>query len=161
MILWTELNVVEGVAFMRENRIGHGVRSISCQRFFPRTEFDHQDIHTGNILFNHSNSRLLETLGNSGESDTPIYPFYSTFDFCMAFIDFECAVLFERDVEPLVHPNMVPSSHTAAPEQLKEDEEKYDMFSAEVFNLGRILQIEIQKARKVSVYIHCPFFFKV
>jgi hypothetical protein len=99
-------------------------------------------------------------MGSSGESDTPIVPFHSTFDFRMAFIDFECAVQFERGAQPLVRPNMVPPSHTAAPEQLKEGEEKYDMFSADVFNLGRTLQIEIQKARAVSIYyISCLFYF--
>jgi hypothetical protein len=54
---------------------------------------------------------------------------------------------------------MVPPSHTAAPEQLKEGEEKYDMFSADVFNLGRTLQIEIQKARVVKHLLSCPIFF--
>jgi len=120
--------LIEGVVFMHENRIGHG------------------DIHAGNILFNHSNSRPIG-MGSSGELDAPIVPFHSTFDFRMAFIDFECAVHFERGIEPLIRPNMVPPSHTAAPEQLKEGEEKYDMFLADVFNLGRTLQIEIQKAR--------------
>jgi hypothetical protein len=70
----------------------------------------------------------------------------------MAFIDFECAVHFERGIEPLICSNMVPPSHTAAPEQLKEGDDKYDMFSADVFNLGRTLQIEIQNARVVSIY---------
>jgi len=120
--------LIEGVAFMHENQIGHG------------------DIHTGNILFNHSNSRPKEMV-SSGELNTPIVPFHSTFDFRMAFIDFECAVHFQRGIEPLVRPNMVPPSHTAAPEQLKEGEETYDMFSADVFNLGRTLQREIQEAR--------------
>jgi len=126
---------------------------------FPRAKFDNQDIHAGNILFNHSNSRPIG-MGSSGELDAPIVPFHSTFDFRMAFIDFECAVHFERGMEPLIRPNMVPPSHTAAPEQLKEGEEKYDMFLADVFNLGRTLQIEIQKARVVSIY-YCPIFFSL
>jgi hypothetical protein len=118
---------------------------------FPHAKFDNQDIHTGNILFNHSNSRPMEVV-SSGELNAPIVPFHSTFDFRMAFIDFECAVHFQRGIEPLVRPNMVPPSHTAAPEQLNEGEETYDMFSADVFNLGRTLQIEIRKARDVSIY---------
>jgi serine/threonine protein kinase len=129
-------------------------------RSFPRTKFANQDIHTGNILFNHSNSRPMG-MGSSGEFDTPIVPFHSTFDFRMAFIDFECAVHFQRGIEPLIRPNMVPPSHTAAPEQLQEGEETYDMFSADVFNLGRTLQIEIEKARVVSIYYLAPLFFTV
>jgi hypothetical protein len=95
----------------------------------------------------------------SGEFNAPIVPFHSTFDFQMAFIDFECAVHFQRGIEPLVRPNMRPPSHIAAPEQLKEGEETYDMFSADVFNLGRTLQIEIQKARVVSIYCLALLFF--
>jgi hypothetical protein len=47
---------------------------------------------------------------------------------------------------------MVPPSHMAVPEQLKDGEEMYNMFSADVFNLGRTLQIEIQKVHAVSIY---------
>jgi hypothetical protein len=88
----------------------------------------------------------------------PIIPFHSMFDFHMDFIVFECAVHFERGVEPLICPNMVPPSHTAALEQLKEGEEKYNMFSADVVNHGRTLQIEIQKAHVVSIII-LPYYF--
>jgi len=70
---------------------------------FPRATLDNQGIHTGNILFNHSNSRPIG-MGSSGELDAPIVPFHSTFDFRMAFIDFECAVHFETGIEPLIHP---------------------------------------------------------
>jgi hypothetical protein len=45
--------------------------------------------------------------------------------------------------------------------QLQEGEKTYDMFSADVFNLGRTLQIEIQKARAVSIYYLAPLFFTV
>ena len=110
---------------------------------------NHQDIHTTNIVFNRNNSRPVE-VSESGNSDTPIVPFHSTFDFRMAFIDFECAIHFEEGVEPLVRPEMVPASHIAAPEQGGED--KYDMFAADVFNLGRTLQIEFQNARSVGIY---------
>jgi hypothetical protein len=109
----------------------------------------HQDIHSGNILFNHCNSRP-KGMSDSGESDTPIIPFHSTFDFRMAFIDFECAVHFESGVETLVRPDMIPPSCNAAPEQLRVGV-KYDMFAADVFNLGKTLQIEMQKARKASL----------
>jgi hypothetical protein len=116
-----------------------------------------KDIHTGNIVFNHSNRRPPEI--HTSEQNTLIIPFHSTFDCRMAFIDFECAVHFpvENGVESkFLRPNRVPPDHTAAPEQLKardggnSEGYGYDMFAADVFNLGRSLQREILKAFEVS-----------
>jgi len=119
--------VIEGVAFMHENRIGHG------------------DLHPHNIVFNHDNMRTLEV----GEPavGAPIAPFHSTFDFRMAFIDFECAVHFEEGVLPLVRAHSLPPSDIAAPEQLDGGAEKYNMFAADVYSLGRTLQKELKRAR--------------
>jgi hypothetical protein len=68
----------------------------------------------------------------------------------MAFIDFECAVHFERGVDPLVYPSNVPPSDFAAPEQADANGGEYDLFKADVFNLGRTLMVELQRASEVS-----------
>jgi serine/threonine protein kinase len=136
---------------MHENGIGHGVcTSISYKSSHqqpPKTES--QDIHPHNILFNHDNCRAVE-LRYNGDSDTPIVPFHSTFDFRMAFIDFECAAHFGRGVSPLVRPGNIPPSDIAAPEQANLDGGEYDLFKADVFNLGRTLMKEMQRASAVS-----------
>jgi hypothetical protein len=76
----------------------------------------------------------------------------------MAFIDFECAVHFGKGVDPLVRPGNVPPSDIAAPEQANLDGREYDLFKADVFNLGKTLKKELQEASAVS-YIPLYFLF--
>lgn len=50
----------------------------------------------------------------------------------------------------LVRPSNVPPSDIAAPEQANLDGGEYDLFKADVFNLGRTLMIELQGVLAVS-----------
>ncbi|EPQ54762.1 hypothetical protein GLOTRDRAFT_130116 [Gloeophyllum trabeum ATCC 11539] len=118
--------LLEGLVFMHENRVGHG------------------DIHRENILWNHSDCRGWTT----GEHDPPPgYLFHSTFDFRMAYIDFGCSTLLEPGQSRMVPSNSRPPSDFAAPEQTAEGD-SYDVFAADVYNLGKVLQWELEEALK-------------
>ena len=102
-------------------------------------------------MWNHDNIRnpLVNVL--PGE---PAVPFQSTFRFSFAFIDFGCAFQFSPDAtDHLVTAEHIPPSHFAAPEQSQG--EPYDIFASDVFNVGRVLQIELEEAKQVYIW----FFF--
>jgi hypothetical protein len=81
------------------------------------TFYDVQDIHPGNIVFNHDAFRFRDALSLS-EEELAI-PFHSTFDCRYAFIDFGSAFQFQLDAKR----RMVdagysrPPTFFAAPEQ--------------------------------------------
>lgn len=117
--------LLEGLAFMHHNLIGHG------------------DIHRENILWNHSDWRRWGTDDDDGPP--PGFLFHSTFDFRMAYIDFGCSTLFEPGQSHTIPSDSRPPSVFAAPEQTAEGD-SYDVFAADVYNLGRVLQYELDEA---------------
>lgn len=97
-----------------------------------------QDIHRYNIVWNHYDSR--HPVKGPSKGSLPLDPF----DFRMAFIDFGSARSFPPNSRPLVQVTERPPDQFAAPEQLIEGN-KYDMFAADVYNLGRVLQLELDE----------------
>ena len=82
----------------------------------------------------------------------PAVPFHSTFDFRFAYIDFGCAVHFSPDAtDHLVTAEHIPPSHFAAPEQ--SEGKPYDMFASDVFNVGKVLETELEEAMQVRKLI--------
>ena len=77
-------------------------------------------------------------------------PFQSTFDFRFAFIDFGFSVRFDPDdADHLVESQYCPPVEFASPEQHRTGE-KYDIFASDVYNLGRVLEHELEQATKVG-----------
>jgi hypothetical protein len=103
-----------------------------------------QDIHWGNVLWNHDDSRGFDT------SAKPCIPFHSTFDCRYAFVDFGSSTRFDLD-DPnhLVPAGTHPPSEYASPEQLREGE--YDAFAADLYNVGSLLLDEFHRALDVWV----------
>jgi serine/threonine protein kinase len=80
----------------------------------------------------------------------PAVPFHSTFRFCFAFIDFGNAVQFSPDAtDHLITAEHMPPSQVAAPEQTQD--EPYDIFASDVFNVGRVLQNELEESKEVCI----------
>jgi hypothetical protein len=50
----------------------------------------------------------------------------------------------------------MPPSHFAAPEQTQS--EPYDIFASDVFNVGRVLQNELEKSQEVCIHL---FIFQI
>jgi hypothetical protein len=85
----------------------------------------------------------------------PAIPFHSTFRCCFAFIDFGNAIQFGPDAaDHLVTAEHMPPSHFAAPEQSQG--EPYDIFASDVFNVGRVLQTELEEAKEVCICFLSP-----
>ncbi len=126
--------LLEGLAFMHEHGIGHG------------------DIHPGNLLWNHDGTR-----GNGVscfvEPGHIAVPFQSTFDVRFAFIDFGFLVRFDPgDTKHLAEPGHCPPDEFAAPEQFRTGEQ-YDLFALDVYNLGRVLEHELEEATKTESFV--------
>jgi serine/threonine protein kinase len=103
-------------------------------------------------LWNHDHCRALHVEFVPGQ---PAVPFHSTFRFCFAFIDFGSAVQFSPDAaDHLVTAEHMPPSHFAAPEQTQS--EPYDIFASDVFNVGRVLQTELEEAKEVRTFSLSP-----
>jgi len=77
-------------------------------------------------------------------------------DLCFAFIDFGSSVLFSSDSKDHVvsHYSARPPSLTAAPEQ--KSQKPFDIFAADVYNLGRVLQIDLDEAVLETPEVHMP-----
>jgi serine/threonine protein kinase len=81
----------------------------------------------------------------------PAVLFHSTFRFCFAFIDFGSAVQFSPDAtDHLITAEHMPPSRFAAPEQTQS--EPYDIFASDVFNMGKVLQNELEEADRVCIH---------
>ena len=100
-------------------------------------------------MWNHDGSRNSE-VRHFIEPGHISVPFQSTFDFRFAFIDFGFSVRFDPgDTNHLIEPGQSPPDEFAAPEQCRTGEQ-YDLFASDVYNLGRVLEHELEQATKVS-----------
>ncbi|KAJ7488506.1 kinase-like domain-containing protein [Mycena galericulata] len=122
--------LIEGLCFMHTHGIAH------C------------DLHPGNVVCNHEDLHPPHTRWPNG---TVQPAFQSTFDFQLAFIDFEAATRFPTRAQNHVGKlESAPPSPFAAPECQPPSEEcdsvQYDMFAADVYSLGQILLHELEIA---------------
>lgn len=107
-----------------------------------------QDLHPGNIVCNHEDIHPPHTRWTSGTAQPA---FQSTFDYQSAFIDFESAVRFPLDGHSHVSKCESAPPIPFAPPECKPDIE-YDMFAADVYSLGKILQHELARSSKASCH---------
>ena len=105
-----------------------------------------QDIHCANILWNHDDTRNPRADNQPGK---PAVPFHSTFDFRIAFIDFGSATRFTPgETTHFITADHIPPSAFAAPEQSQD--EPYDVLRSDVYNVGKVLEHELEEASKVG-----------
>ncbi|KAJ7808020.1 kinase-like domain-containing protein [Mycena olivaceomarginata] len=132
--------LIEGLCFMHMHGIAH------C------------DLHPGNVVCNHEDLHPPHTRWPPGTTQPA---FQSTFNFQLAFIDFEAATRFPTQAQSHVGKlESAPPSPFSAPEcqpacEESETEEcatqecetvEYDMFAADVYSLGQILLHELEAA---------------
>ena len=82
----------------------------------------------------------------------PTFSWFHTGYHCqLAFIDFGSAVLFPPDTTNHIvkKQSTSPPTEFAAPEQDIDSDEGYDMFLADIYNLGKVLQSELSQANHV------------
>ncbi|KAJ7748354.1 hypothetical protein B0H16DRAFT_1849167 [Mycena metata] len=95
------------------------------------------DIRPENIVWNHV------TTGD---------PRHSKFDFCMAYIDFDAAVIFPADNLRVASTGARPPDPFNAPEQVLAlahlELDPYDVCAADVCMLGNVLRVELNEAQK-------------
>ena len=100
------------------------------------------------MVWNHDNRRGKELDVEPGQQPVP---FQSNFDFRFAFIDFGYAIRFPPNIfDHVVRREHRPPSDFAAPEQ-SNFSEPYDVFAADVFNLGKVLRFELDQAIQVRL----------
>jgi serine/threonine protein kinase len=130
----------------------HGVR-LPNDSFHPIHRPFHdfsQDLHPDNILCNHEDRhRVAQHKWEPGMTQPP---FQSTFDCQLAFIDFGSAIRFPPNVSDHIVRNRdcAPPVSFRAPEQPPNCHGPYDIFAADVYSLGKILQYELAAASKVG-----------
>ncbi|KAJ7093684.1 kinase-like domain-containing protein [Mycena epipterygia] len=105
--------LIEGLCFMHMHGVAHG------------------DLHPGNIVCNHEDIQPPHTIWASGTAQPA---FQSTFDYQLAFIDFECAVRFPLDAQSHTIKCESAPPIPFAPPECKADIE-YDMFAADVYSI--------------------------
>ncbi|KAJ7845495.1 kinase-like domain-containing protein [Mycena olivaceomarginata] len=99
----------------------------------------HGDIHIGNILFSHGPFRPFH-------ERAPDRDFRLEAKVAYAFIDFGSAFIFSREASPFGTPITVPPDSFRAPEQTDPPTGDIDLFAADVYNLGKVLEIELAAA---------------
>ncbi|KAJ7639223.1 kinase-like domain-containing protein [Roridomyces roridus] len=126
------LKLVETLQFLHENKIAHG------------------DIHSGNILINHVDNRHFSA---PKEAD-----FRLGSDVEYAYIDFGSSHVLEPGIS-CGHPITLPPEGAASPEQelLFDDKNAtIDVFAADIYNLGKVLEKELRQAFKDYGENHMP-----
>ncbi|KAJ7833685.1 hypothetical protein B0H14DRAFT_2591293 [Mycena olivaceomarginata] len=126
----------------------------------------HCDLHPGNVVCNHEDLHPPHTRWPPGTTQPA---FQNTFNFQLAFIDFEAATRFPTQAQSHVGQlESAPPSPFSAPEcqpacEESETEEcatqeceivEYDMFAADVYSLGQILLHELEAASEASHIDH-------
>jgi hypothetical protein len=101
-----------------------------------------QDIHIGNILFSHGPFRPFH-------ERAPERDFRLKAKVAYAFIDFGSAYDFSGGTPPFGTPITVPPESVRAPEQTDPASGDIDLFAADVYNLGKVLGIELATALEV------------
>ncbi|KAJ7434816.1 kinase-like domain-containing protein [Mycena galericulata] len=111
--------LIEGLCFMHTEGVAHG------------------DLHPGNIVCNHEDIHPAHTRWPSGK---PQPAFQSTFDYQLAFIDFEFAVRFTAQ-------NHIREFEQGPPDAFRppecSDDAKYDVLAADIYSLGQVLKHEL------------------
>ncbi|KAF8510905.1 kinase-like domain-containing protein [Gautieria morchelliformis] len=97
--------------------------------YMHKQRIAHLDIYPPNILANHVTHR-------------PRGPFLRSFDFRLAYIDFEFSVCVSREV-PLVDVRCLPPTYHDLPE-VRAKKSHVDPFAADVFALGRALKEHVR-----------------
>ncbi|KAK6977069.1 kinase-like domain-containing protein [Favolaschia claudopus] len=113
--LFLARQLLQGLAYMHMMGVAHG------------------DLHPENIVCNHEDVRFSRKSGTS---------FQSTFDFQLAFIDFENSVRVPAGHSQAITTVFgIPPEPFAAPELIPAD--TVDLFAADVFSAGQLLQFEL------------------
>ncbi|KAJ7715441.1 kinase-like domain-containing protein [Mycena maculata] len=115
------IQLTEGLQFLHDRGIAHG------------------DIHVGNILFNHGAFRPFH-------ERAPEREFRLDAKVAYAFIDFGSASIFSHGDPPFGTPITVPPESVRAPEQADPATGEINLFAADVYNLGKVLEIELAAA---------------
>jgi serine/threonine protein kinase len=107
-----------------------------------------QDIHPHNILLSQADRRDFA-------EQAPEKEFRLSCAVEYAFIDLGSACMFKPGAPPVAQAITVPPKSVRAPEQTEDCDEPINLFAADVYNLGKTLELELSAAIQVLFFIPC------
>ncbi|KAJ7900921.1 kinase-like domain-containing protein [Mycena leptocephala] len=115
------------------------IKLTKCLEFFHEKGIAHGDIHPHNILLSQADRRDFA-------EQAPEKEFRLSCAVEYAFIDLGSACMFKPGAPPVAQAITVPPKSVRAPEQTEDCDEPINLFAADVYNLGKTLELELSAA---------------